>query len=278
MTRRSRRAGTSWSCGAILAAIALASGLVSGASAAEFVPLYHIETRVEGEVGSDPPRVKLRLESPERAIQRSESVQVEDGWLVVDLARETSASDEPTEPHLAATFLVDFDEAPIQGLLRGEPDGAAAKAEQLIQALLVLTDQSIPIKSSKRGWDAASVVVNRGEGDCTEHAVLLAALARGHGLPARVVIGSLVEVVGDQVAAYGHAWTEIYDGKVWQRADAAQYLDPDSELAAQAKEMGQRLYYVPLSVVQSEGPGYVLELLDRLARTHPESVTVAWED
>lgn len=245
----------------------------------DFVPLYLIETQIVGQVSVEPPRVKLRLKAPDRAIHRSDSVQVEDGWLIVDMAHEVAAVDAPTDDHLAATFLVDHDEAPILDLLGGDGEsgvdgGTESSMDQRIEALLALTDQSVPIKSGKRGWDAASVVVTRGEGDCTEHAVLLAALARAQGLPARVVIGTLVEVVDDQVGAYGHAWTEIYDGKVWRRADAAQYLDPES--AAKAEEMGLRLYYVPLALVEAEGPGYGLQLVNAVARTHPEAVAVAW--
>ena len=266
----------------LAALVGLATVVPSGAEF-DFEPLYFIDTQIEGEVSEEPPRVKLRLGSPDRAIHRGDSARVEDGWLVVDMTREAPAVDEPTDAHLAATFLVDHDEAPVLGLLDSDGTGkigdgkigdGESSVAQRIEALVALTDQSVPIKSGKRGWDAASVVATRGEGDCTEHAVLLAALARGQGLPARVVIGTLVEVVGEQAAAYGHAWTEIYDGEVWRRADAAQYLDPES--AAKAEEMGQRLYYVPLALVESEGLGYGLQLFDTVSRAHPDVVIVAW--
>ena len=52
-------------------------------------------------------------------------------------------------------------------------------------------------------------------GDCNEHAVLLAGLARAAGIPARVVAGAMY-VDG---AFYYHAWTELWLG-TWVSADS----------------------------------------------------------
>ena len=52
-------------------------------------------------------------------------------------------------------------------------------------------------------------------GDCNEHAVLLAALARAAGIPARVVAGAVY--AGD--GFYYHAWNELWVG-AWVSADA----------------------------------------------------------
>jgi transglutaminase-like putative cysteine protease len=62
--------------------------------------------------------------------------------------------------------------------------------------------------------DAISTLENR-VGDCNEHAVLLAALARAAGIPARIEAG-LVYLKG---RFYYHAWDLIYLGK-WVTADA----------------------------------------------------------
>jgi hypothetical protein len=55
-------------------------------------------------------------------------------------------------------------------------------------------------------------------GDCTEHSVLLTALLRAAGIPARVVMG-LVYSHGDK-AFVGHMWTEAWIDGVWQPLDA----------------------------------------------------------
>ena len=56
------------------------------------------------------------------------------------------------------------------------------------------------------------------EGDCSEHAVLLAALARACGIPSRVAIG-LVYVEGAGGFGY-HMWTEMYLSGTWVPFDA----------------------------------------------------------
>ena len=52
-------------------------------------------------------------------------------------------------------------------------------------------------------------------GDCNEHAVLFAALARAVGLPARVVAGV---VYADGAFLY-HAWDEVWLGSGWLSVD-----------------------------------------------------------
>jgi transglutaminase-like putative cysteine protease len=62
---------------------------------------------------------------------------------------------------------------------------------------------------------SAREVLRTRRGDCNEHAVLVAALARAAGIPARVVAG-LVHA-GDGFA--WHAWNELWLGR-WVSADA----------------------------------------------------------
>lgn len=58
-------------------------------------------------------------------------------------------------------------------------------------------------------------VLEMGAGDCNEHAVLFAALARAVGLPARIVAGL---VYSDEVFLY-HAWNEVWLGNGWVSVD-----------------------------------------------------------
>jgi transglutaminase-like putative cysteine protease len=69
------------------------------------------------------------------------------------------------------------------------------------------------VKSDPRPVSALEVL-EQGSGDCSEHAVLLAALAKAVGIPPRIIIG-LVYVNG----AYGyHEWNELYVGE-WVEMD-----------------------------------------------------------
>lgn len=161
--------------------------------------------------------------------------------------------------HLRASFLVDFDEpgfAPLREELRSLPGPDPAGA-----SLARLADRWIARKSMRRVFDAASAVASRREGDCTEHAVLLAALARMQGRPARVVLGIALADVGGRVAALGHAWTEVHDGTRWATADATG-LPAD------------RVLYLPTAVMADEGPGHLLRLMAQLSPLDVRRVTL----
>lgn len=58
------------------------------------------------------------------------------------------------------------------------------------------------------------------EGDCTEHAVLAAAMCRAEGVPARTAVG-LVYVDGSRGPCFGfHMWAEVWAGGRWVPIDA----------------------------------------------------------
>ena len=81
----------------------------------------------------------------------------------------------------------------------------------------------IRTKSLDVGYAYALEVARTPEGDCTEHAVLVAALGRAAGIPTRVVDG-LAYAPGfagrDQVFV-PHAWTQAWVDGRWQSFDAA---------------------------------------------------------
>ena len=72
------------------------------------------------------------------------------------------------------------------------------------------------------GFATASEVVRNPAGDCSEHAVLLAALGRAVGLPARVAAGIVyVPAWEDQSNVMGfHMWTEVWVRGQWMPIDA----------------------------------------------------------
>ncbi len=78
------------------------------------------------------------------------------------------------------------------------------------------------VRANLRQRPAATIpnavqVLQTRTGDCNEHAVLFAALARAVGLPARVVAG-VVYVDG---AFLYHAWNEVWLGQGWVTVDTA---------------------------------------------------------
>jgi hypothetical protein len=74
-----------------------------------------------------------------------------------------------------------------------------------------LVDRTIRAKSLQHGFAGVSEVLDSRAGDCTEHALLLAALLRKRGVPARIAYGFLLTEGG----FIGHAWTEARAPSGW---------------------------------------------------------------
>jgi hypothetical protein len=68
----------------------------------------------------------------------------------------------------------------------------------------------------------ARAAVDARRGDCTEYALLLAALARAEGIPARVVAGIAYgsRFVGRPHVFGPHMWVQAWDGRRWRSFDA----------------------------------------------------------
>jgi len=92
---------------------------------------------------------------------------------------------------------------------------AARKIEEFVAKYVKNISLSVGYAS------AAEVAVSR-RGDCTEFAVLCAAMCRAAGIPAKVTVG--VAYVNDfegKSGFGGHAWTEAYIGDKWVGLDSA---------------------------------------------------------
>jgi hypothetical protein len=78
-----------------------------------------------------------------------------------------------------------------------------------------LVERTVRITSLKYGFAGVREVLDSRAGDCTEHALLLAALLRKRGVPARIAYGFLLTETG----FVGHAWTEARAGAGWFALD-----------------------------------------------------------
>jgi len=91
--------------------------------------------------------------------------------------------------------------------------GDAGDAVTAARRLVAWVNEHI-VKAPSVTVPSAREVLSAARGDCNEHAVLLTALARAVGIPARVVAGTVY--AGD--GFYYHAWTELWLGS-WVSAD-----------------------------------------------------------
>ncbi len=77
-------------------------------------------------------------------------------------------------------------------------------------------------KNYSTGYATAAEVAESGQGDCTEHALLTAAMCRNAGIPARVVYGFVYAAEQNTVNGLFrmHAWNAVYIGGQWYGLDA----------------------------------------------------------
>jgi hypothetical protein len=123
---------------------------------------------------------------------------------------------------LEPTRYVESDQETIINLARravGDTSDAAEAARR-IEAFVA---DYIEEKNLSVGYASAAEVAVSRQGDCSEHAVLAAALCRAVGIPAQVVTGlAYVSQWGTfQNGFGGHAWTQVYIGEKWIGIDAA---------------------------------------------------------
>jgi transglutaminase-like putative cysteine protease len=163
-----------------------------------------------------------------------------DGQLELEVVGYPLPSDKVTKALRASSHLIDFDEAAVKTLRAKAVERLGKKPT--VAALRDFVSKEVRY-TMLRPFDSASRVAERKEGDCTELAVLLTALLRSFGVPARVVLGVVLFREGNQLKSFGHAWVEHHDGRRWAHADAA---IPSTAGAT----------YLPLDVLRNEGPSY----------------------
>ena len=115
---------------------------------------------------------------------------------------------------LASTPQVNFDAPGIRELARQVAGSSRGTYEAARKLSADVHDRLEKVYGASH--DRASDVLAAGQGDCTEHTVLLVALARALGIPARPVHGLVYARYGDgQDALYWHAWAEIRSAGEW---------------------------------------------------------------
>jgi len=119
------------------------------------------------------------------------------------------------EGFLRDGFYLDLEDPRLGELLASCP-GRQPQAAWLA-CLERLVHGHLRRKSLDWGFAGVSEILTARAGDCTEHAVLLAALLRRAGVPARLAYGFLLTEGG----FLGHAWTEAWVDGAWRWLDAS---------------------------------------------------------
>lgn len=149
-----------------------------------------------------------------------------DALLVTVTPGETSACPETLDGHLAATPIADHEDPAVRRFADRASRGAASTGETA-ERLRRAVHRHIDRKGLATAFASASETVRNRRGDCTEHAVLLAAALRAKGIGSRVVNGLVWIPAGNgRDGAYlWHMWTQaVIDGR-WTDLDAT--LSPE---------------------------------------------------
>ncbi|MDR1477491.1 MAG: transglutaminase-like domain-containing protein [Planctomycetaceae bacterium] len=153
-----------------------------------------------------------------------------------EIANNVTNNTEQLDEYLGSCGLIDLDDPDLQqlALLVGAAD---MTVWQTAVALEALVSKSIRSGSISAGFASSSEVLRKRRGNCTERAVLLTALCRKKGIPARIVLGlayseqqnenndnnknkdkNKTETTSGKMVF--HLWNEVYVDRIWRPIDA----------------------------------------------------------
>lgn len=133
------------------------------------------------------------------------------------------ATDLADDRYLASTTYLDHKSQEITRLmeqsLQGKTDLSNADKAEVIRAFV---HRYVQNKNLDQGFATATEVAKTQSGDCSEHGVLVAAMLRGAGIPARVASGLLyVDQFAGQHNVFGyHMWAQALIDGSWVDYDA----------------------------------------------------------
>lgn len=149
---------------------------------------------------------------PTTGVQRVEQLDESSVRVIVN-TRDPRAAEEGdigNDAYLAATALLDHQDPRVRELRDAAVRGAGEDQHARAEAMRRHVYRHIRDKSLDVGFASASETARSRAGDCTEHAVLLAAMLRADNIPARVVSGIIyAEEFAGQRNIFGyHMWTQ----------------------------------------------------------------------
>ncbi len=121
-----------------------------------------------------------------------------------------------------SNLMIDSEDQLIRKLAKGAGRGSKNIID-LSENLFLFAHQYIRHKNFRVGFATAGETARSREGDCTEHAVFLAALGRALGIPTRVATGIVFmnEFEKKENVMGFHMWTEFHLNGKWRTLDSA---------------------------------------------------------
>ncbi len=188
--------------------------------------IYNIRIKGNGDTPTNLPRTGYQ-----RVVWNDKTT----ATVVVDMDEPVNVIDDlPTDADLASSDMIDFKSEAVQEVFKkaladinqDEPNYViASRFRAFVHSYIEEKDLSF-------GLARASQIAQTAQGDCTEHAVLLAALLRAKGIPARTVSGLLYvdDFLGQQGVFGYHMWTQAWLTDTEQGPEGGRWVDLDAVL------------------------------------------------
>jgi len=143
--------------------------------------------------------------------------------------RFSSKLGQPTAAHLASASYVKLDD-PALIRLAEQGSKSAKKSTRIAENLCLFVHRYITSKNLSTAFASASETARSKTGDCSEHAVLMAALARIKKIPSQVVSGVVYVPEGGPYGSFGyHMWTQVWLNGQWIDMDPTfGQIEPDA--------------------------------------------------
>ena len=143
-------------------------------------------------------------------------------WIVDTVMPRKGRESPPTATDVAPNDWLQSDAPAIQDLAR-KAVGKATGTGKRMQLLTRFVRGYITTEGASVGYASALETLRDRHGDCTEYAVLLAAMARAQKIPARVVTGLVYSgrYNGQDNVLVPHTWVQAWVDGVWKAYDAA---------------------------------------------------------
>lgn len=158
---------------------------------------------------------------PKTSIQRVVRSQGKTQFLRIDpagLKKTRSGRKAPGETLGSSSFVNLKDEVLIQ--LADKAAGSAETPEAIAENLCHFVHRHITEKNLATPFASAGEAARSQSGDCSEHAVLMTALARIKQIPARAVMGLVYTSAMGEYGAFGyHMWTQVWLEGRWVDMD-----------------------------------------------------------
>ncbi len=161
---------------------------------------------------------------PQTAVQQVQRRDEQSARISIDLTRPAKADGPVAVPKVEHSSMIDGQDAAVMKLARRvlATAGPMARAAPRAEALRRFVHEHVQKKDLSVGFASAGEVARTQQGDCTEHAVLLAAMLRAAGMPSRTASGLVYvdEALGHREIFGYHMWTQAWIDGRWVDLDA----------------------------------------------------------